>query len=138
MGNNSVKVELKGLELLAAPNPQISALVKDLGKKLEPFQRAAARISAKLDKALAPIRDHFKTLLNDFKSIFQEAIRWAKSKITWRFLTLQILKQIPILNPIPKRLWIPKNLFFTFSRKLHAPPACLPINASSRTLTIKA
>ena len=138
MGNNSVKVELKGFELLATPSPQISALLKVIEKKIAPLKIIAERISFNVKRALAPIQKNFKKLLNDFKTLFQKAINWAKSKFTWRFFVFLKLKQIPIKNPIPKRLWIPKELFFIFSRKLHAPPAYLPIHASSRTLSIKA
>ena len=131
MGNNSVKVEVRGLELLAAPSPQISALVKEFENKIKPIQKAAKEFKEKIDRAFAPIEAQLSKLKDNFKSIFRQAISWTKSKITWLYLKFYFPKLKILKAPIPKKIWLPKELFFTFSLKLHAPPACSLIIASS-------
>lgn len=131
MGNNSVKVEVRGLELLAVPSPQISALVKEFENKIKPIQKAAMEFKEKIDRAFAPMKAQLSKLKDNFNSIFRQAISWAKSKITWLYLKFYFPELKILKAPIPKKIWLPKELFFTFSRKLHAPPDCLLIIASS-------
>ena len=131
MGNNSVKVEVRGLELLAAPSPQISALIKEFENKITPIQKAAMEFKQKIDRAFAPIKAQITRLKNNFRSIFREAFSWAKSKISWLYLKFYFPDLKIVKAPIPKKIWLPKELFFTFSLKLHAPPACSLIIASS-------
>lgn len=131
MGNNSVKVEVRGLELLAVPSPQISALVKMLGSANNALQKEYENFRQKLDKAFLPIVKQISKLKNNFKSIFRHAISWAKLKISWLYLKLYFPDLKIVKAPIPKKIWLPKELFFTFSRKLHAPPDCSLIIASS-------
>ena len=131
MGNNSVKVEVRGLELLAAPSPQISALIKEFENKITPIQKAAMEFKEKFDRAFAPMKTQLSKLKDNFKSIFRQAFSWAKSKISWLYLKFYFPDLKIVKAPIPKKIWLPKELFFTFSLKLHAPPACSLIIASS-------
>ena len=131
MGNNSVKVEVRGLELLAVPSPQISALVKEFENTIKPIQKAAMEFKEKIDRAFAPMKAQLSKLKDNFKSIFRQAISWTKSKISWLYLKFYFPDLKIVKAPIPKKIWLPKELFFTFSRKLHAPPSYSLIIASS-------